>query len=104
MEHLTPALVATIVLGLLCALLLNAIWNDVKSHRIPNRLVFIGAGMGLLLNTVLPEGYGFISALPGALGFWRALVGLGLGILILLPLYMMRGMGAGDVKLVAMVG
>ncbi len=66
--------------------------------------MFFGAGLGLLLNSVLPEGYGFVSSLPGALGLWKALAGLGLGLLIMLPLYMLRALGAGDVKLMAMVG
>lgn len=104
MEHLTPVLVATIVLGLLCALLLVAVWFDVKGHIIPNWLVLTGTGLGLFFNSALPEGYGFISVLPGALGFAKALAGLGLGLVILLPLYMLRAMGAGDVKLMAMVG
>lgn len=104
MNYLTPALVANVVNIILCALLLGAVWNDVKSHRIPNRLVFVGAGLGLLLNSVLPEGTGFVSGLPGALGFWTALEGLALGMIIFLPMYILRAMGAGDVKLMAMVG
>ncbi|MGH8807496.1 MAG: A24 family peptidase [Noviherbaspirillum sp.] len=95
---------ATIALGVLFALLLGAVWFDVRSFRIPNLLVFSGAASGLILNSVLPEGSGFVSALPGAIGFWKALAGLGLGLAILLPMYMLRAMGAGDVKLMAMVG
>lgn len=104
MDYLTPSLVATVVIAILSALLLCAVWTDVKGHRIPNWIVFFGAGIGLLLNSTLPEGYGFVSVLPGALGPWKALAGLGLGFVILLPLYMLRAMGAGDVKLMAMVG
>jgi prepilin peptidase CpaA len=104
MNHLTPSLLAALVISLLCALLLAAVWSDVRTRRIPNRLVLLGVVAGLLLNTVLPQGYGYLSALPGALGFWKALAGLGLGLCILLPLYMLRAMGAGDVKLMAMVG
>lgn len=104
MDFLLPATVATLVISLLCALLLAAVWSDVKRRRIPNRLVLCGVVSGVLLNTVLPQGYGFVSALPGALGFWKALAGLGLGFAILLPLYVLRAMGAGDVKLMAMVG
>ncbi len=104
MDNLTPDMIATLVISLLCALLLVAVRTDVKSRRIPNRLVLLGVVSGLLLNTVLPQGYGFISALPGALGFWKALAGLGLGFVILLPMYLLRAMGAGDVKLMAMVG
>ncbi|MFC5475293.1 A24 family peptidase [Paraherbaspirillum soli] len=104
MAHLTPALLADIVLLVLCGLLSAAVWSDIRSHRIPNLLVLSGAALGLALNSVLPEGYGFISALPGALGFWTALAGIGLSVAILLPLYLLRAMGAGDVKLMAMVG
>lgn len=104
MNILTPALIAAIANLILSALLLGAAWSDVKSHRIPNRLAFFGAGLGLLLNSVLPEGFGFVSALPGAVGLWKALEGLVLGLVVFLPMYALRAMGAGDVKLMAMVG
>jgi prepilin peptidase CpaA len=102
--QLTPALLAGVILCILSVLLLSAVWSDVKSRRIPNRLVFCGAALGLILNAVLPEGNGFVSNLPGAIGLQQALYGLGLGLGIMLPLYGMRAMGAGDVKLMAMVG
>lgn len=104
MNNLTPSQIALIAVSPLFVLVLGALWSDIKSHRIPNRLVFCGAGLGLLLNSVLPEGYGFISSLPGALGPWKALAGMGLGFAILLPMYMLRAMAAGDVKLMAMIG
>ncbi|WP_081801369.1 prepilin peptidase [Herminiimonas sp. CN] len=104
MNNLSPALIAAVAVSPLFVLVLAALWSDVKSHRIPNRLVFWGAGLGLLLNSVLPQGYGFISSLPGALGPWKALAGLGLGFCILLPMYALRAMAAGDVKLMAMIG
>ncbi len=104
MPEITPNFIANSVIALLGVLLLLATKSDLKTRRIPNILVFMGAGLGLLLNSILPEGYGFMSALPGALGFWNALAGLGIGLALLLPLYMLRAMGAGDVKLMAMVG
>jgi prepilin peptidase CpaA len=104
MKEFTPHAYATIALGCMFALLLGAVWSDVKRFRIPNPVVFGGAALGLALNSALPEGAGFVSALPGALGFWKALAGLGLGLAILLPMYVLRAMGAGDVKLMAMVG
>lgn len=88
----------------LVALLLAATWFDVRSHRIPNTLVFWGALAGILLNVTLPQGRGFISVLPGGLGFLDALTGLGIGLAVFLPVYLLRAMGAGDVKLIAMVG
>lgn len=75
-------------------LLSGAVWFDVRSHRIPNGLVAAGIVCGLLLNNLLPSGIGIIAALQG----------LGLGLLLLLPLYVLRAMGAGDVKLMGMVG
>ena len=85
MNRLSPPLLAIIVIGLLCTLLLAAVWSDVKSHRIPNWLVLTGIGFGLLLNSVLPQGYGFVSSLTGALGFDKALAGMALGLVIMLP-------------------
>ena len=89
---------------LLAGLLLLAVYHDVRSRRIPNRLVFSGALAGLLLNAVLPAGAGLLTAAPGALGFWPALGGLVLGLALLMPMYAIKALGAGDVKLMAMVG
>ena len=63
---------------LLCILLTGAVWHDMRSRRIPNGLVFGGALAALLLHAVLTPGAGGLG-LPAALG-------------------------AGDVKLMAMVG
>jgi len=104
MNHLTPSTIANAVLAVLCLLLAGAVWSDIRQRRISNRLVLAGACVGIVFNTVLPEGFGFASALPGALGFWKALGGLAAGLGLMLPLYLLRAMGAGDVKLMAMVG
>jgi prepilin peptidase CpaA len=93
------------VLGLLACLLMIAAWYDIKSHRIPNWLVASGTLLGLGLNSFLLAGAGFNDVLaPGGIGWVSALQGMGLGLIVLLPLYLMRAMGAGDVKLMAMVG
>jgi prepilin peptidase CpaA len=49
---------------------------------------------GFLLAALHPQGIGLLSALGG----------LALGLAIFLPLYLLRAMGAGDVKLMAMAG
>ena len=84
---------AMVLWGLLAA----AVWHDVRRRRIPNRLVFSGALLGVLLNSV---------ALPGVTpaGPWLALGGLAVGLGLLLPMYALKALGAGDVKLMAMVG
>jgi prepilin peptidase CpaA len=89
---------------LLAVALGAAVWFDVKYRRIPNKLVLAGTLAALALHTVLPDGTGFFSDHPGGLGFLNALAGLGVGFAVLLPMYLMRALGAGDVKLMAMIG
>lgn len=80
--------------GALAVLLLGAMVIDIRSMRIPNRLTFGGAGLALLL-ALWPDSH------PGILD---ALAGLALGLIALLPLRIAGVLGAGDVKLMAMVG
>lgn len=102
---MTPQNLALAVLSVLAVLLASAAWSDFTRHRIPNSIVFSGVLLGILLNSLLPSGLGFASRYgPGAGGFAVALAGLGLGLACLLPFYLLRAMGAGDVKLMAMVG
>jgi prepilin peptidase CpaA len=46
---------------------------------------------------------GHTPPLAGA-AWWAPLAGLGAGLALMLPLHLLRAMGAGDVKLMAMVG
>ncbi len=82
--------------GMLLLLLATAAVIDFRSHRIPNWLVLSGALYALIYNTVIPPW------LHGTVLF--PLAGLGLGLAMFLPLYLLRAMGAGDVKLLAMCG
>lgn len=89
----------------LTGLLAMSCWCDVRTRRIPNALVLIGVVAGLMLNALVPAGLGFFSMLhPGGVGLLKAASGLFTGIGLFLPLYLMHGMGAGDVKLMGMVG
>lgn len=78
----------------LFALLAAATWVDMRKHRIPNLISLGGVLAGLLINT----------GLHGLDGFLAALGGLSLAFVIMLPFYLLKGMGAGDVKLMAAVG
>jgi prepilin peptidase CpaA len=82
--------------AVLLALLVAAAASDLRSYRIPNRLT----GAGLLAGVVLAAWHAQ-SPLQGAL---YALAGAAVGLCALLPLYMLRMLGAGDVKLMAMTG
>lgn len=80
--------VGAIVLGLLaCA-------TDLRMRRVPNLLTF-----GAALGAVVVQGM-----LLGWRGVVVAVLGWGVGLLLLLPLFLLRGMGGGDVKLLAAFG
>ncbi|MFA5170684.1 MAG: prepilin peptidase [Sulfuriferula sp.] len=81
-------------IGLLISLLMVAVWYDVRSRRIPNVLVLIGWSVGGLLSIWLDGSAGIINAVEGGV----------VGLVVLLPFYLMRTLGAGDVKLMAVVG
>lgn len=94
----------TLPLLLLLALLGAAVWHDVRARRIPNAIVFPGMLAAFALHALLPVGQGLFGADPGGLGLLQSLGGWALGLALLLPMYALRLMGAGDVKLLAMVG
>lgn len=85
MSDLTPAQALLLLFVALAAA------TDLARRKIPNLLVLIGLGAALAIS--LPRGAGLVW-LAGALT----------GFLLFLPLYLVRGMAAGDVKLMAMVG
>ena len=68
--------------------------TDVTTRRIPNVLTFGAAGAALLVRGVL---FGTSGIIDGSAG-WLT------GFAILFPLFFVRGLGAGDVKLVAALG
>jgi prepilin peptidase CpaA len=71
-----------------------AVRQDLVGHRIPNVLT-----AGLLLAGLLTQ-----SIFNGFSGFFDAAAGAGVGLACLLPLYLGKGTGAGDVKLMCAVG
>jgi prepilin peptidase CpaA len=91
-------------MSLLFALLGAAVWHDVRARRVPNAVVFPGALAALLLHALAAAGDGLFGTPAGGLGLVSAFGGLAIGLAFLLPLYALRLMGAGDVKLLAMVG
>lgn len=101
---MTPGLIGFLALTPLVLLLLIVALQDIRSHKISNKLVLVGLVVGVVLNGLLPQGWGFNSAMPGGLGWFAGLQGFGVGMAAFLPIYWLRAMGAGDVKLMAMVG
>lgn len=70
-----------------------ACWTDLRTRRIPNVLTFGAAGAGLAFHAFF-SGSGPLTALAG----WIT------GVLIFSPLFLLRGMGAGDLKLLGALG
>jgi prepilin peptidase CpaA len=80
--------------ALLSAIVVPAVYGDLRNHRISNKLSLLGILAGLGLATVG----------AGLQGLTTGLLGVGVGLACFAPFYLLRGMGAGDVKLLAAVG
>lgn len=83
-----------IYIAVLILIVAAAAWVDIRDHRIPNQLVTIGLLIAVAYHALSPFGHGT--------GF--TIAGLAVGMLALMPLYVLGMMGAGDVKLMGMVG
>ena len=78
----------------LVATLLIATLSDVMTHRIPNKLLIPALAFALIASAVS----------GGITGLGLSLGGMGVGLAIMLPVYAVGGMAAGDVKLLAVAG
>ena len=79
---------------LLCLIVIPCGIFDYRSRRVPNWLTVPGICLGVGLNTFRAQ----------TAGLWISLEGLGLALAIYGSLYLLRALGAGDVKLMAAVG
>ena len=82
-----------IVVSIACIMAV-AICTDLRSRKIPNRLTY--SAMVFML--------AYYTAAYGFAGGWFSLKGLLLGTGLLLPVFLVGGMGAGDAKLLGVVG
>lgn len=78
----------------LLVLLLLAVFTDLTQRKIPNLLIVAGLVVAFIGQLFLAGGQGWLAWLFGMLAGFAAF----------LPLYLLRGMAAGDVKLMATVG
>jgi prepilin peptidase CpaA len=78
----------------LLGVLTCAVWTDMRRRRIPNPLILIGLVMALALAVAVGGVRGGLAALGGGL----------IGLLVFLPFFALRLVGAGDTKLFAVVG
>lgn len=82
--------------AVLLALLLVAAVTDYRTFRIPNWLTGGGLVFALVYTALVPPEYNA--------SWWWGAAGALIGFLVTLPMYVLRSMGAGDVKLMTMVG
>ena len=68
--------------------------TDIRTRRIPNVLTF-GAALAALV---------FHGATAGLQGLTHAALGWVVGVAIFMPFFLLRGMGGGDIKLLAALG
>lgn len=87
-------LVETVMVIALTLVLATAVWSDLHSGLIPNRITFPAMGLAVLAHA-------WLGGLPEML---FSLAGLGTGFGVFILLYLLGGMGAGDVKLMAAIG
>src|ERR1022692_2505107 len=69
-------------------------WIDLQTRRIPNWLTVSGLFFGIVIHSILAGWRGTLVSLEGS----------GLALAILLPLVLMRALGAGDWKLMGAAG
>ena len=75
-------------------ILIAAVYTDYRQNRIPNWIIIFGLISGC-----------FISYMYGGIGMLlEGLLGIVLPIVLLYPVFVIGGMGAGDLKLFAVVG
>ncbi len=73
---------------------LIAAYTDLRSRRIPNWLTVPGFAVGVVASTIL----------GGWSGLKDSLLGTGLAFALLLPFWLLRSLGAGDLKFAAALG
>ena len=83
-----PLLVGAILLSLIAG------WTDWRSRRIPNWLTVPGFVVGVAANTFL----------GGWSGMKESLLGAGLAFALLLPFWLLKSLGAGDLKFAVALG
>lgn len=79
---------------LLGGFVLAAAFTDLRARRIPNLLTGCCIGLGL----------GYHMAVKDELGIFLSVMGLLTGLILVLPVYALGGIGAGDVKLFMGIG
>lgn len=82
-----PAVAAAVLVAIAAAI-------DIRTRRVPNVLTFGASGTALI----------YFLVTGGLRGLGTSALGWTAGVALFLPLFLLRGLGAGDVKLLGAVG
>lgn len=91
---MSQALIEIFSITFLPIVLIIAAISDLRSHKISNWLTFPAIGTGIIYHTYIKGYQGLLFSIKGVF----------LGFAFLLVFYLMKGTGAGDVKLMGAVG
>src|SRR5690606_30879402 len=94
---MAPALAPFVLVFLAALATLVAVWTDVRTRRIPDRLTLPTLALALLAR-------GFLAGWSGPLGLADGLLGAAVAFAVFFVLAIGGGMGMGDVKLMAALG
>lgn len=92
--ELMQILISNSMLLLLSFIIFLAILTDLYKRKIPNSLIVFGLFSNIVGQLFLSQGLDFMQLITGIL----------FGFICFFPLYLLRGMAAGDVKLMMVVG
>ncbi len=98
---MSPLVSAPVTLAALALVLGGAVRSDLRTRRVTNRWLALGLALALGLHAAATAAGG---PAPAGDHWWSPLGGGATGLALMLPLYLLRAMGAADVKLMAVVG
>lgn len=79
---------------MLLVILMIAVWSDIRTTKISNRLILVGLAAGLFFRI-----WG-----SGWAGVFTFLVNISIPVILLYLLFLKRALGAGDIKLFSVAG
>ncbi|APR04576.1 prepilin peptidase [Thauera chlorobenzoica] len=94
----------SIGLALLLLVIGWAVITDLTASKVSNKLIAVGFAGAFFFNLSAGNGQGVLSPAGGSIGLLAMASGVAVSFAALFPLYALRAMGAGDVKLMMVVG
>ena len=81
-------------MALVFLILVPAVICDIRTDRIPNSIIVVGFLTGMIYQSIHHGIYGILQGMASAM----------IPFIVLFPIFTIRGLGAGDIKLLAVAG